>query len=82
MARYRARTRDAPDRVLFHFYEAYRALVRARLAITHLRDHDDATAAKWRGRAAAYLAIAERRLPALERRRTFDIGQCRLLSGG
>jgi aminoglycoside phosphotransferase family enzyme len=56
--RYRRRTRDTPGPALVAFYEAYRALIRARLAIAHLDDHDAAVAPKWHARAAAYLAIA------------------------
>lgn len=63
--RYLRRTGDAPEPALPAFYAAYRALIRARLAIAHLEDHDAAAAGKWRARAAAYLALARRRLPLL-----------------
>jgi aminoglycoside phosphotransferase family enzyme len=69
LERYRRRTGDAPAPELIAFYVAYRALIRARLAIAHLEDHPAAEAAKWRARAAAYLAIASRCLPVLRRLR-------------
>lgn len=85
-ARYRRRTGDAPAPELVAFYGAYRALIRARLAIGHLEDEGMADAAKWRGRASAYLALAGARLPRLARRHasasalltsaTADSGSC------
>jgi aminoglycoside phosphotransferase family enzyme len=60
--RYRRRTGDVPPPPLVAFYEAYRALIRARLAIVHLEDHEPATAPKWQRRAAEYLAIARSRI--------------------
>lgn len=67
-ARYRRRTGDDAAPELVAFYGAYRALIRARLAISHLEDEGMANAAKWRGRASAYLALAGARLPRLARR--------------
>lgn len=67
-ARYRRRTGDDAAPELVAFYGAYRALIRARLAIDHLEDEGMANAAKWRGRASAYLALAGARLPCLARR--------------
>jgi len=49
------------DRVpprLFHFYCAYRALVRAKIAAWHSKDVPAAEIEKWRARARQYLALA------------------------
>lgn len=46
---------DAAPAGLIAFYTAYRALVRARLAIQHLEDGPPDLAGKWRSRAADYL---------------------------
>lgn len=52
---------------LFLFYRAYRATLRARLAIAHLLDPHPRTPEKWPRQARAYLAIAARDADALER---------------
>jgi uncharacterized protein len=51
---------------LFLFYRAYRAMLRARLAIAHLLDPSPRTPEKWPQRARAYLGIAARDAGALE----------------
>jgi uncharacterized protein len=58
LRRYRERTGDAPPRELVRFYEAFNALIRARIASRHLADPGTRTAPEWTARAAAYLAIA------------------------
>ncbi|UCH74812.1 MAG: hypothetical protein JSU82_02870 [Rhodospirillales bacterium] len=50
---------DSPPPRLLVFYKACRALLRARLAILHLRDDDVAEPDKWRHRALDYLGLAE-----------------------
>lgn len=49
---------DPPER-LIHFYKAHRALLRARLAIAHLRDDDVREPGKWRPSALRFLKLAE-----------------------
>ena len=51
---------DAPPRQLVDFYKARRALLRARLAILHLRDVEVRDPGKWRPRALEYLDLAGR----------------------
>jgi aminoglycoside phosphotransferase family enzyme len=50
---------DSPPVALIDFYKAHRALLRARLAIAHLRDEDVREPGKWRPRALEYLSLAE-----------------------
>jgi aminoglycoside phosphotransferase family enzyme len=50
---------DRPPATLIDFYKAYRALLRANLAIQHLRDEDVGDPEKWRLRTAEYLDLAE-----------------------
>lgn len=52
---------------LFHFYRAYRATLRARLAIAHLLDPHPRTPEKWPRQARAYLEIAARDAEVLDR---------------
>jgi aminoglycoside phosphotransferase family enzyme len=51
---------------MFRFYRAYRAMLRARLAIAHLLDAHPRTPEKWPRRARDYLEIAERDAGELE----------------
>lgn len=48
---------NAPEE-LIHFYMARRAMLRAKLALWHLRDADVSDPAKWRQRAGIYLDLA------------------------
>lgn len=64
---YTARTRDMPPPVLVTFYKAVGALIRARIAILHLRDERVRDRTKWTRRAADYLAIAGRHAARLGR---------------
>ncbi|MFW6093168.1 MAG: hypothetical protein ACODAC_04280 [Pseudomonadota bacterium] len=57
---YQQRTGDRVPPQLVHFYKSHRAVVRAKLAAWHVKDHPAATHDKWLGRAAEYLALAER----------------------
>ena len=64
--------REGSPPELFHFYRAYRATLRARLAIAHLFEAQPRTPEKWPRLARTYLDIAARdaaKLDALLRRR-------------
>jgi uncharacterized protein len=54
---------DAPGDNLIRFYKAFRATMRAKIAIWHLADRHINHAAHWRRRARAYLAMALRYAP-------------------
>jgi hypothetical protein len=54
---YSAVTGDAPPHALVHFYQSYRACVRARIAIRHLADAAPRDPAKWPAQARAYLTL-------------------------
>jgi uncharacterized protein len=58
--RYRRHTGDHPPPLLICFYRAIAALIRARLAILHLREVPARDPAKWPKRATEYLTIAMR----------------------
>ena len=49
---------DRPPAALIHFYKAGRALLRAKLAILHLRDDDVRAPEHWRSQAMEYLGLA------------------------
>jgi uncharacterized protein len=55
---YEAVTDDRPHRDLRRFYSGFRAMVRARIAIRHLRDAAIRNPEKWPAQAATYLEIA------------------------
>jgi aminoglycoside phosphotransferase family enzyme len=55
---YREATGDAPAEDLIAFYKSYRACVRAKIAIWHLRDREVRDPAKWPALASAYLELA------------------------
>lgn len=59
---------DTPPEALHLFYRSYRALLRARLSIAHLKEPLPRTPEKWPRQARAYLAIAARDARALARR--------------
>jgi aminoglycoside phosphotransferase family enzyme len=48
---------------LLYFYKAYRACLRAKIALWHLNEPDVAEPEKWPRRAHAYLELAERYVP-------------------
>jgi aminoglycoside phosphotransferase family enzyme len=56
--RYRRRTGDDPAPALINFYKGINALIRARIAILHLKDAPVRDPEKWPKRAGEYLAIA------------------------
>jgi aminoglycoside phosphotransferase family enzyme len=51
---------DRPDDLVIAFYTAFRACLRARLALAHLLEPAPRTPERWPAMARAYLAIAER----------------------
>jgi aminoglycoside phosphotransferase family enzyme len=62
---YRQVTDDAPPAALRYFYKSFRACVRAKVAIWHLRDHAVREPEKWPRRARTYLDLAARYAEAL-----------------
>ncbi|MGZ8348099.1 MAG: hypothetical protein ACXWUP_13405 [Allosphingosinicella sp.] len=58
-----ARLGDRPSQRLLGFYRCYRAALRARLSIEHLRDRAPRTPDRWPRQARAYIALARRALP-------------------
>jgi uncharacterized protein len=60
LRRYLEASGDAVPEELIWFYKAFRACLRARIAIWHIADHEVRDADKWRGRAGAYLQLAGR----------------------
>lgn len=59
LARFRRATGDATPPRLVAFYQCYRACLRARLVVWHLRDQYENRHHEWRKQALAYLAMAE-----------------------
>jgi aminoglycoside phosphotransferase family enzyme len=51
---------DRPSRALVHFYQSYRATLRARIAIKHLDEEKFRYSPEWRRRADDYLRLAKR----------------------
>ena len=64
---YRLRAHDTPPPVLITFYKGIGALIRARIAILHLRESPVRDPAKWPRRAAEYLATATHAAQHLDR---------------
>jgi len=62
---YRQVTDDAPPDVLLRFYKSFRACVRAKIAIWHLRDDTVRDPEKWSRLARTYLDLAARYADAL-----------------
>jgi uncharacterized protein len=60
---YRTASGDRPPDEVLGFYTSFRALIRAKLAIRHLRDEPGPRHARWRARALTYLALSRGRLP-------------------
>lgn len=56
---YGALSGDWPDAGLLHFYQSYRAAVRARIAIQHLDEEKFRYSGQWRRRANDYLRLAQ-----------------------
>lgn len=54
---------DEPPPALLHFYQSYRASLRARIAIRHLNEEKFRYSNEWRQRAMAYLDLAQHYLP-------------------
>lgn len=57
---YRALSHDRPPPALLHFYQSYRAIVRAALAVAHLKEAQFRYSPKWAASAMNYLQLAER----------------------
>ena len=57
---YRALSHDRPPPGLLHFYQSYRAIVRATLAVAHLKEAQFRYSPKWAASAMNYLQLAER----------------------
>lgn len=57
--RYRRDANDDPPPRLLNFYKSYRACLRTKIAVWHLREPDGRDAAKWPALAQRYLALAE-----------------------
>jgi len=57
-AAWRAESGDAPPGVLLHFYQSYRACVRAKIAIWHWREPELRELPKWPARAREFLRLA------------------------
>lgn len=55
---------DWPDAALLGFYQSYRALLRADIAVKHLDEEKFRYSPEWRRRAQAYLQLAAIRIPA------------------
>ncbi|MDJ0591654.1 MAG: hypothetical protein QNJ72_16930 [Pleurocapsa sp. MO_226.B13] len=60
---YRHATQDSPPERLIRFYKAYRACLRAKLAIWHMKEPGQLEAWDWFERATTYLHLAEKFLP-------------------
>ncbi|MDD5328467.1 MAG: hypothetical protein PHX38_00550 [Sulfuricella sp.] len=56
---YRESTGDNPPERLIHFYESYRAALRAKITAWHLKDCEERNRVKWSGLAMEYLRLAE-----------------------
>lgn len=52
-------TGDRPETALVHFYQSYRACLRAKIAIWHLREARFHNSLKWTRRALQYLRLAD-----------------------
>ena len=59
----RATCGDDPPEALVGFYAAARALLRAKLALSHVWDVETANHERWRARGRSYLDLARRHLP-------------------
>lgn len=58
-------TGDKPDRGLVHFYQAFRAVLRASIAIRHLDERKFRHCAEWQRHADSYLQHAEKHQDAI-----------------
>ncbi len=59
---YGERTSDRPSRSLVSFYKTFRAFLRAKISIWHLKDREVKDADKWISRTNRYVEAAERHL--------------------
>ena len=63
---YANETGDRPSVSLVEFYKSYRAYLRAKIAIWHIREPQKGATATWFDRARHYLDLAKRHLPKIE----------------
>jgi aminoglycoside phosphotransferase family enzyme len=63
---YHERANDAPDDAVIHFYQSFRACVRAKIAIWHLKELRYRDSSKWSARARHYLQIAAQHIQSCE----------------
>jgi aminoglycoside phosphotransferase family enzyme len=63
LERYRRATGDDPPRALIDFYKSYRAALRSKLAIWHLREPRIRDPQRWPVQARRYLELALRHAP-------------------
>jgi aminoglycoside phosphotransferase family enzyme len=75
-------TKDAPPDALLHFYQSYRACVRARIAIWHLDDPQVREPHRWSEQARGYLRLARDHLERCELLSPRETGQSRGVDGG
>lgn len=59
LRQYLAAANDVPADALIWFYKAFRACLRAKIAIWHITDHEVRDTNKWRQRAFDYLELAQ-----------------------
>jgi aminoglycoside phosphotransferase family enzyme len=59
LRRYSEYAGDLPNASLIHFYQSYRATLRAKITIRHLNEEKFRYSAEWRRRAMEYLELAE-----------------------
>jgi aminoglycoside phosphotransferase family enzyme len=59
LAAYAEASGDSPPSDLVAFYKSYRALLRAKIAISHLDERDPRDSEKWRTRTHGYLGLAQ-----------------------
>ncbi|MBC7294150.1 MAG: hypothetical protein H5T84_08655, partial [Thermoleophilia bacterium] len=52
-------TGDKPPEKLLHFYKSYRAALRAKITIWHIKDSEVRNPSKWSNLAGEYLRLAE-----------------------
>jgi aminoglycoside phosphotransferase family enzyme len=63
---YREVTEDAPAAELIAFYKSYRACLRAKIAVWHLREPEPRMPEKWPALARTYLDLADAETPLLD----------------
>lgn len=67
LSAYQVHSGDVPVPALIHFYQSYRACIRAKLAIWHLKEERFRYSAEWPRRALEYVQLAEQHIDAARR---------------